>query len=312
MASFQEHLSYLTKHGLSKTNRFQVIIPLPPKLLEIVDSSSQEKPNSTLAADIIKKVRSYFGSGSSEIARGLDIMTDSTELPGKNISTTETKYNGDFRKMPYNNVYENHQFVFKCSRDMYEKNIIDDWMKIVYDPVNHFVGYEDDYVTDITINVMDTQDRITHSVILVDAYPTVCAPLPLANSDVDNYATLQTVWAYRRWVKAEENVSSNNGLTNLSQTALGPYVTPLLNNPAVQSALEEVENTTGLDLEGEALNIYNTVDSIVQNTTGESINKSVTLLNGVKSQTSLSNNLNSAEKDKLGSKISTIIGKLKG
>src|SRR5690554_6787798 len=130
MASFQEHIQYLVKHSLARTNRFQVIIPLPEALLPKVSTTEQEKTSTIFGSDTIKLIKSFLGGG-TEITRGLDVMVESTDIPGKNLTTTEIKYNGDFYKVPYSVVYETQQFMFKCSRDMYEKNIIDDWMNLI-------------------------------------------------------------------------------------------------------------------------------------------------------------------------------------
>ena len=57
-------------------------------------------------------------------------------------------------------------------------------------------------------------------------------------------------------------------------------MTEILSNPVVKEATDWLKEN-GIDLEGEAMNIYNMVDDIVKNTTGQSINKSVSLLNGM-------------------------------
>lgn len=311
MASFQEHIQYLLKHSVARTNRFQVIIPLPQALLPDTSNTEQEKTSTFFGQDVIKYVSSFLGGGGSEITRGLDIMIESTELPGKNLTTTEVKYNGDFYKIPYANVYETQQFMFKCSRDMYEKNIIDDWMNLIFDPKTHEVGYMDDYATNITINQLNEQDEIVYSVILLDAFPTMCTPLTLSNEDRDQYARLQTMFMYRRWEKAEDNVSTSDGVSSLTQTPFGPIVAPVLSNPAVQRALDTLENQTGLDLEGEAVNIYNQVDSIVKGTTGSSTNQTASLIEGIKAQVDVSGNISDDQKGRLIGKIDDILSSLR-
>ena len=284
MATTQEYIQYLTKYSIARTNRFQVIIPLPTALLPDTDNTEQEKTSTFFGQDVIKYVSSYLGGGGSEITRGLEIMVESTDIPGKSLTTTEVKYNGDFYKIPYANVYETQQFIFRCSRDMYEKNIIDDWMNLIFNPTTHTIGYMDNFVTNITINQLNEQDEIVYSVILKDAYPSLCAPLPVSNEDRDTFARVQCQFMYRRWQKAEENVNVSDGVSSLSQTPLGPILAPVLSNPAVQRALDTLENQTGLDLEGEAVNIYNQIDAIVKSTTGTSVNQSVSILEAMKAQ----------------------------
>jgi len=194
---------------------------------------------------------------------------------------------------------------------MYEKSIIDEWMNLIFDPKTHAVGYMDDYATNITINQLNEQDEIVYSVVLLDAFPTVCAPLTLSNDDRDTYARLQTMWMYRRWVKAEQNVDVTNGVSSLTQTPLGPIVAPVLSNPAVQRALDTLENQTGLDLEGEAVNIYNTVDEIVKGSTGSSTNQTASLVEGMKAQAEVNGNISEDQKAKLIGKIDDVLSNLR-
>jgi hypothetical protein len=283
---------------------------LPDALLPEVSNTAQEKTSTFFGSDTIKLIKSFLGGG-TEITRGLDIMVESTDIPGKNLTTTEIKYNGDFYKVPYAVVYETQQIMFKCSRDMYEKNIIDDWMNLIFDPTTHEVAYMDDYATNIIINQLNEQDEIVYSIILKDAFPTMCAPMTVSNEDRDTYARLQCQFMYRRWIRAEENVNNGNGVSSLTQTPFGPIVAPFLSNPAVQRALDTVENQTGLDLEGEAVNIYNGIDEVVRNTTGSSVNRSASVLEGMKAQIGTNGKISNDQKGKLIGKVDDILSNLR-
>jgi|SRR5690554_2432273 len=315
MASFQDHIQYLIKHSLARTNRFQVIIPLPRALQDMVADPESDNERGfaerIIGTEGVKIVKSFLGGG-TEITRGLDVMVESTDIPGKNLTTTEIKYNGDFYKIPYSVVYETQQFMFKCSRDMYEKNIMDEWMNLIFDPTKHEIAYMDDYATDITINQLNEQDQIVYSVILKDSFPIMCAPMTVSNEDKDTYARLQCQFMYRRWIRADDNINDADGVSSLTQTPLGPIVAPFLSNPAVQRALDTVKNQTGLDLEGEAVNIYNGIDNIVKSTTGSSINRSASLLEGMKAQIGSNGKISADQKGKLIGKIDDILSNLRG
>lgn len=299
MATVKEQFAHVLKHGLARTNRFQVLIPLPRSLQQQSSNVDQDKASSFLNSDVIKLISS-FASGGTEVTRGLDMMTEMTELPGKNITTTDIRYNGDFYKLPYSVVYEPQQFVFRASRDMHEKNIIDEWMNLIFDPRSHEISYMDDFAVDITINQLDEQDNIVYSVILHDAFPTICTALQLSNEDSDQYHRISVSFMYRRWGRLGEAEEESSGLVDaLSQTPFGPIVTPVLSNPAVQKGLEVFESNTGIDLEGEAVNVYNQVNSIVENTTGTSINKSVSLIESIRAATENNDNITSDQQAKV-------------
>ena len=316
MPTFKEYTSGILQNGLAMTNRFQVLIPVPSALLP------SEKPAEEGVASGISKLKKYFGEavkivriftggGSSEYTRGLDLMCSQTELPGKTINTSETKYNGDVHKIGQSLMYGNHQFTFKVSGDMYEKTIMDSWMNLIINPNTHEITYMQDYAVNINIFQLDKMDKIVHGVMLIDAFPVMMNPLTLSNSEHNNTHELMVQFAYRRWVNLDLDAEAGGGLGGLMDTPLGPYLAPILTNPVVQRGLEYVKNATGLDLEGEAMNIYNQVDDIVKNTTGESVNKTVGLLNTVKASLDVNGNISGADATKLFDFLEGTIGKLK-
>jgi hypothetical protein len=307
MATFKEFLATITKYSLSRSNRFSVIIPLPPALRELTPTNSQRRVSAFFDNSVVKLVRSYF-AGSSTITRGLELMVEQTELPGKNINTMDLKYNGDMLKMPNGIIYAVQQFTFHVSSDMYEKNIIDEWMNLIIDPRTHEIGYMDDYSTNIIVNQLDERDNIVHSIVLYDAYPMNVNPLVIANSETNMTHRLMCMFAYRKWERIGESENDRNSLIDsLSQTPLGPYITPILNNPVVQKALDVFETNTGIDLEGEAIAIYNQLDDIVRATTGSSINKTVGLIEGIRAQVNNDDKLDNTQKAKILDLIEDIL-----
>lgn len=308
----EQHNAHLLKHGLARTNRFQVIIQLPEKIVD--QASAEAKTSSNLAkwfGEAIKIVKIFTGKGSSEFTRGLDIMTSQTELPGKTINISETKYNGDTLKAGQSILYGQHQFVFKVSSDMYEKGIIERWMDLIVDPNTHEVGYQNTYATNITINQLNLNDEIVYSVRLIDAFPVNVNSMVLSNSEMNNTHELMVQFAYRKWENVDRDTSGNGLLNKLSQTPFGPYLTPILSNPVVQKGLDYLKENTGIDLEGEGVNIYNQVDKIVRETTGESINSSVSLLNGIKANLGLTEGLSSSQAAKLFDLITGTVDRMK-
>jgi len=320
MASFKEHTANILQNGLARTNRFQVLIPTPTMrnaaaLDSSIDSTGNEPPISKLKSmfgEAVKVIRIFTGGGSAaEYTRGLDLMCSQTELPGKTINTSETKYNGDVHKVGQSVMYGNQQFTFHVSQDMYEKTIIDQWMNMVVDPETHEISYLSDYAVTINIFQLDQNDKIVHAVALLDAFPVMMNPLTMSNSEHNNVHELMVQFAYRRWVNLDLSASPANGMDSLLDTPLGPYLAPILSNPVVQRGLEYVKNSTGIDLQGEALNIYKQVDDIVKNTTGESINKSVGLMNTIKASLDVNDKITQADAGKLFDFVEGAVKKFK-
>lgn len=304
------------QNGLARTNRFQVLIPVPTAMIQ-PPGKEDEQPESMFSKlkgyykEAMKVIRIFKGGGGSEFTRGLDLMCSQTELPGKTVNTSETKYNGDVHKIGNSLMYGNQQFTFKVSRDMYEKTIIDQWMNLIIDPTTHEIGYLKDYAVNINVYQLDESDAIMHAIELVDAFPVMMNPLTLSNNEHNNTHELMVQFAYRKWQNLDLTAEAGNGLDSLLDTPLGPYLAPVLSNPVVQRGLDYVKNATGLDLEGEAVNIYNQVDDIVKNTTGESINKSVGLLNGIKASLDVNDLITRPQVGQLFDLVEGTINKLK-
>lgn len=303
MASLIQSVKHITKYGVARTNRFNVIISLPEQLQQIInEKKGEDQDGGSFLKPLIGEfgvsiVKSYLGSG-IEIVRGLDIMCESAQFPGKSLSMSETKYNSDFLNMPYGITYAPIEISFVVSRDFLEKNIIDEWQNLIINPVTHDVGYFEDFISpSIEIQQLNEQDQVTHKVEIKDAFPSEVSSMALSNEEENGYHKMTVTFVYRTWKNMD--VTQSSGVTSLSQTPLGPLVTPLLANPAVQKGLDFVEAQTGIDLDGEGANIYNQIDSIVKNTTGESINKSASLLNGIKAETENNQNVSSEQKAKL-------------
>lgn len=312
MSSIQEFFAHVLKHGVARKNRFRVLIPLPSVLNEKTASTNQETSSSIFGSDILSLVPTFSGSSPADVARGLNLMIDSTSIPGKSISTTELKYNSDYHKIPYYNLYEDQEFVFKVSRDMYEKNVIDSWMDNIIDPITHDLSYYDEYVSNITIEQLDEADNVVYSVVLKDCFPISCSAMDVSQDPSEETHRLATTFAYKRWMKPHENGVVDSGVMDLSQTPFGPIINPILNNPAVEKGLEVFEQNTGINLEGEALSIYNQVEDIVKNTSGQSINKNVSLINGIKVSTQNNDRLTTTQQEEVIKVIDDVLSKLGG
>lgn len=312
MSTFKQFAAHVSKHGISRTNRFRVIIPLPEKLQsKFAQNADSKKSDFPTLQSIIKIVRIFTGPNSTEFTRGLDLMCSQTELPGKTLNTTETKCNGDVKKIASTITYGNQQFTFKVSGDMFEKNIIDAWMNLVVNPFTHEVGYYDEYVVPITIHQLDIQDRIMHTVVLNDAYPVMSNPLVLSNVEANNVHELMTQFAYKSWFNVETEETPTGLVDMLSKTPLGPFVTPILSNPIVQRGLDYIEKNTGIDLEGEAVNVYNQVNGVITRNTGLSIGQTTSTVNKIKVKMEGNPVINSGDKTKLTGYINGLLNTLK-
>ena len=167
--SISEFKSSFSK-DLSRANKFDVLVPIPPVLLP------------------------YFKS-----VRTLRFRCENAQLPGKTFATTEQKFgSAPVEKYPYQTTFTDIDLTFMVDDDMQQKLLFDGWMNYISPVYNFNTRYKSDYTTAITINQYDVKNELSYSVNLYDAYPVAMNQLDLDWSN-DGYHKLVITFAYTNW-----------------------------------------------------------------------------------------------------------------
>ena len=308
MATLEQHIAYLKQHGMARTNRFSVVIPLPDKLV-LPSRNFGGVDGSELQQTSVNNNRTYGTSSSIEGTRSLELKVSQTNFPMKNINLVESKYNGDIHKMGGTITYGAQQFVFECSEDLYEKNIIDAWMNLVVDPTTYENNYYHDYVTDIIVNQLDMNDKPTHTIVLQDAFPMMCNELTLSNKEMNNSHELMTMFSFRRWysssAESASSVITNDQIYNIieSNDSLNPYLSDIKNDSKIVSSIDIIEKLKSLNLNGDADYVVRQLENIVYSTTSDTINKAAGLMNEIKYEVNRSMGLDDYDVNIISSSI---------
>lgn len=169
-------LAAVKTSGLSKPNRFEVIIDNPICLLQ-----------------------SNFG-------REVGMFADNAFLPQTRILTSRQQLFGPPEFFPVGVDYggDNMGINFIVDREMKVKSYFDTWVDGVVNrtPSNqawHTTKYRDNYVTTMTINQLDESDRVTYSVTCYELFPVSVNPLILDNNLANTVHKLNVTFSYRRW-----------------------------------------------------------------------------------------------------------------
>lgn len=140
----------------------------------------------------------------------LNITTEMTEIPGRQIATTPQIIYGVARKMPYGVVYNDLPMTFICTNDMKARTIFDQWHSAITDPTNNYFNYYDDYVGEIYIFKKDEQNNRPYFVVLEEAYPITIEAQQLDAGATDQYLRLNVQIAYRRWRNLGDLISGSS------------------------------------------------------------------------------------------------------
>mgnify|MGYP006174320561 CR=1 FL=1 len=167
--TLNDFTSQVKKEGLAVTNRYAVVLP---------------------------------NMEGSDMSRMLLMYCASTQLPGLNNSTTPARTFGEYREMPYERLFEAVNMEFYVDRPMKVKTYFDNWMGQVIDPVTRKFNYYKNYTKDITIFVLDKQDKNIYGVTLYECYPKTINPIALT-AEGKEVMKLGVTLQFRYWRGAQ-------------------------------------------------------------------------------------------------------------
>lgn len=172
MANLKEFVAAVKSEGLMRNNRFSVFFNIPSSVSAIKD---------------LRKVL---------------LFCDTAALPPVTLETTQARTFGEFREMPYNRLFDNIQLEFYVDTSMQVKLLFDSWINSIQDPISRNFNYYNNYVTDMTIDVLDLADASRYQVTLYQAYPKAISAVQLdyANKDI---MKLQVSMNYKYWISTQ-------------------------------------------------------------------------------------------------------------
>lgn len=163
-------VSRISDRGLARTNRFRVTFTTP-----------------TI-------------TGNSEDYRQISLNCESAELPGRDLTTTDTRIYGPTFKTPYMTNYNDISFTFLCDASLVEKRVFDEWMSAI-NPQNTFdFEYRESYVSKVVIEQLTDDEIPTYGCELIEAYPIQVNSMPVSWGD-DNYHRVTITMTYRYWTE---------------------------------------------------------------------------------------------------------------
>ena len=171
--SIEDFRSTIFKDSLARTNRFEVMIATPGGM------SKDNKP----------------------YAKFTSLYCEMASLPPVNISTKSFKIFGPTYQRPFGAEYggEGISLTFHVDRDMNLKKFFDEWTALVVDPDSGLVGYQENYISTITLRQLDEQENITYELELSEAFPRSVNLLELNNSAQNQTHRLNVLFAYHYW-----------------------------------------------------------------------------------------------------------------
>ena len=130
----------------------------------------------------------------------LAMTVESAELPGKTITTSESRLYGPIRKIPYNLGFIDTTFTFMCSDAfIVEKRFFDKWADHIINPNTFDVEYHDSLVGNINLQLLDNHNEVMYEVDYLEVFPINVSAMNLGFSQMNDYAKFSVTFSYRKW-----------------------------------------------------------------------------------------------------------------
>jgi hypothetical protein len=171
--SLREFKSDVMQRGLARPTRFEVQIPLPISLLDLIGQT-----------------------------RLINLYCDSATLPPAIIGVRPQRIYGPVYQRPFGVEYggEGITLSFLLDQQMDIKAIFDAWIQKIVDPNSYVVEYRSNYAVDnLKIMQLNEQNEVVYTINLKDAFPRSIVPVELNYSNQNQISKLLVNFAYRSW-----------------------------------------------------------------------------------------------------------------
>jgi len=191
MFSYEQFKSQIKSSGLSKQNRFYVMISPPTSI------------------------------GTTDLQTIL-LLCQSVSVSGVSVTTAPVRTTGEQFEAPYDRAFTGANMTFYVDKDMKVRYFFDLWVNSIQDPTNRTFAYAKEFKSpEIEIGVLKLDNTPSYKIKLYDAFPKSVGQLSLA-SENNNIMTLDMQFDYRYYTT--EVMTSAEINTPLNQQLVGADV----------------------------------------------------------------------------------------
>ena len=160
------------RSGLTRTNRWRVVVNLP----------------------------SYAGSNSD--GQQAALLARTTATPSSTVGTIEVSWGGRNLPVPGDRTYEDFQVTFIGVNDMKVYNAFQKWSEAMNgSESNSGLTNLDEIMSDITLQLLDVNDVVTKTFVLIDAWPSVVGQMSMDAGAMDAFAEFDVNFKYTSYTQ---------------------------------------------------------------------------------------------------------------
>lgn len=284
----------IMRHGVDRTNKFRVTIPLPNQLQALI--REQEELNGVLPSWLQEAINlgSIALGGNSNNDRSIQFTCMGTALTGTQLATEDSKVNGHTLRFATGKERGVTNFNFLVSNDFYEKTIFDKWQNFIVDEKTRKVSYFDDYVCDIVIEALDFNSNVSYTLKMVDSYPVTVDTYELNKRSTNQHGVL-SVGIQSLYVTNDVIPDTTSGLPGNVGGLIDGLTSGNFEQAAYSARMLLIQAKNG-EFTGEAAALYGKINDIVQQSIGFSVTEVEKMKGGLNTMVELSTVVTDLEK----------------
>ena len=160
-------------------------------------------------------------SATPATTRRILLLCEQASLPGISYASAQNRSWGETREAVYDRLFEPVTLQFHVDRHFVVKQVFDDWMMMIQNPITRSFNYYNNYTTKMKINIQDLQDETMYEVELAEAFPKAIVPISLDAESKDTMR-LQVTFQYRYWTASMIQQNANG--QKLTASGLNKYI----------------------------------------------------------------------------------------
>lgn len=134
------------------------------------------------------------------------LFCSNVSIPGSSFQTTPLRIFGEQRETPYEKMYEPITMSFYVDNELKVKQLFDEWMNLIQDPMSRTFGYYNDYTTPIVLEVQDLNDKTRYEVVLYECYPKAVGAIALDTASRGDVMKLDVTIQYKYFLTSPISV----------------------------------------------------------------------------------------------------------
>jgi hypothetical protein len=165
-----------------------------------------------------------FNNGGSNInTRNVSLRAESVNLPGRTLTTsTDSNIYGPDREVVEGVTFADEISIdFQASSGLDERVFFENWQRQAFNEDNFNVGYYKDYIGEMQIYILDSQDKRRYGLRILEVFPKTVTANQLNYAAASEILKTNVTFSFRYW-------------TNLNQKEQSPDITGRILNTVVR------------------------------------------------------------------------------